>query len=137
MSYRVFVSHGWQDRWIARQMAGCISRDGGAEPFIDIFDIKKGDRVEQRIAQELPKCDEIVVLLTLFSARRNWVWTEVGGAWILGKRVVGICYGLNMNDIDREYGGMAALASTNCLLLEEFDGYIGELKQRVQAAPGA
>ena len=131
MSYRVFVSYGWSDRWIARQMAKCIETDAGAEPFIDIFDIKKGDRFEQRIAEELPKCDELVVLLTAQSVRRNWVWTEVGAAWVLRKRVVGVYHGLTIPDIDRDYGGMAALASTNCLGLEEFDAYIAELKERV------
>ena len=129
MTYRVFVSHGWNDRWVAQQMARCI-RDGGAEPFLDIFDVKRGDRIEQRIQDELPRCDELVVLLTPWSVRRNWVWTEVGAAWGLGKRTVGVLYGLTIKDVEREYGGMAALAPTNCLGLEEFDTYISELKAR-------
>ena len=130
MAYRVFVSHGWNDRWVAAQMARSI-KDIGVEPFIDIFDIKKGDRIEHRIQTELPKCDELVVLLTPWSVRRNWVWTEVGAAWGLGKRIVGVLYGLTIQDVEREHGGMAALAPTNCLGLEEFDAYISELKTRV------
>ena len=132
MSYRVFVSHGWSDRWVAAQMARCI-RDAGAEPFIDIFDIKRGDRIEARIQAELPKCDELIVLLTPWSVRRNWVWTEVGAAWGLGKRTVGILYGLTLLEIEKEYGGMAALAPTNCLGLDEFDAYISELRARIQS----
>jgi len=132
--YRVFVSHGWHDRWIARQMAKCITDDAGAEPFIDIFDIQKGDRIEQKIQSELPNCDELVVLLTPWSVRRNWVWTEVGGAWALGKRTVGVLYGLSILEIEREHGGMAALAPTNCLGLDEFDTYIAELKTRCDTA---
>jgi hypothetical protein len=130
MAYRVFVSHGWSDRWVAEQMAKCI-REIGADPFIDIFDLKKGDRIEQKIQVELPKCDELVVLLTPWSVRRNWVWTEVGGAWALGKRVVGVLYGLTVPEIEREYGGMAALGPTNCLGLDEFETYITELRSRV------
>jgi hypothetical protein len=80
MTYRVFVSHGWSDRWVAAQMARSI-KDIGGEPFVDIFDIKKGDRFEHKIQAELPKCDELIVLLTPWSVRRNWVWTEVGAAW--------------------------------------------------------
>lgn len=62
--YRVFVSYGWHDRWIAKQLARCIREDAGADAFIDIFDIKRGDRIEDRILEELPKCNELVVLLT-------------------------------------------------------------------------
>jgi hypothetical protein len=131
MSYRVFISHGWHDRWIAGQMARRIKEDTGAEPFIDIFEVKKGDRIEQRILSELPRCNELVVLLTPWSVRRNWVWTEVGGAWSLGKRIVGVIYGLSISDIEKEHGGMAALAPTNCLGLDEFNNYIAELKVRV------
>jgi len=132
MAYRVFVSHGWSDRWVAKQMARCI-RDVGGDPFIDIFDIKKGDRIERKIQAELPSCKELVVLLTPWSARRNWVWTEVGAAWGRGMRTVGVLYGLSIADVEREYGGMAALAPTNCLGLDEFDTYISELKNRIGA----
>ncbi len=130
MAYRVFVSHGWSDRWIAAQMARSI-KDIGGEPFIDIFDVKKGDRIEHKIQVELPKCDELVVLLTPWSVRRNWVWTEVGAAWGLGKRVVGVLYGLTIQEIEREHGGMGALGPTNCLGLEDFDTYISELRTRI------
>ena len=132
MPYRVFVSHGWSDRWVAKQMARCI-RDVGGDPFIDIFDINKGDRIERKIQAELPNCRELVVLLTPWSVRRNWVWTEIGAAWGRGMRVVGVLYGLSIADVEREYGGMAALAPTNCLGLDEFDTYVSELKNRIGA----
>ncbi|WP_210205434.1 hypothetical protein [Rhodopseudomonas faecalis] len=31
MPYNVFVSHGWHDRWIARQMASSIVAETGAQ----------------------------------------------------------------------------------------------------------
>jgi hypothetical protein len=136
MDYRVFVSHGWHDRWLARQMARAIEVDGGARSFVDIFDVKKGDRIESVIQAELPKCHELVVLLTPWSVRRNWVWTEVGAAWGLSKRVVAVLYGLSISDVEKEYGGMAALAPTNCLELDQFDSYVEELKYRVEATAG-
>lgn len=82
MSYRVFISHGWHDRWVAKQLARAVREDARAEPFIDIFDLKKGDRIEERIFEELPKCKELVALLTPWSVTRNWVWNEIGAAWI-------------------------------------------------------
>lgn len=131
MTYRVFVSHGWDDRWVAQQMARCIVEDAGGSVFVDIFDLAKGDRFEERIRLELPKCEELVVLLTPWSVRRNWVWTEVGAAWVLGNRVVGVLYGLSFPEVEREYGGMAALGPTNCLHLNDFNAYIDELRDRV------
>jgi hypothetical protein len=111
-------------------MARAIREAGKAEPFIDIFDLARGDRIETRIQTELPSCQELVVLLTPWSVRRNWVWTEVGAAWGLGKRVVAVLYGLTIADVEREHGGMAALAATNCLELNEFDAYLSELRGR-------
>lgn len=133
MSYRVFISHGWHDRWIAEQMARLVC-EAGAEPFVDIFDLKKGDRIEERIREELPKCDELVALLTPWSVDRNWVWTEIAAAWILGKRFVGVLYGLTLKEIDAERGGVACLSPTNVASIDEFDVYLRELGARVRAA---
>ena len=132
MTYRVFISHGWHDRWVARQMARCVS-DVGAEHFIDIFDIRKGDRIEERIRDELPKCDEVVALLTPWSVDRNWLWTEMGSSWIMRKRVVGVLYGVTLPEIDRDRGGAALLSATSVCTIDEFDDYIRELGERVKA----
>ncbi len=131
MVYRVFISHGWDDRWIAKQMARLIE-DVGATPFIDIFDVKKGDRIESKIQQGLGEANELVALLTPSSVKRNWVWAEIGGAWALSKRCVGVLYGLKREDIEKEYGGLAVLEPTNlCVALNEFDDYLLELKPRI------
>lgn len=128
-NYRVFVSHGWHDRWIARQMARLI-QEAGAEPFIDIFDISKGDRIEDRIRDELPRCDELVALVTPWSVERNWVWTEIAAAWILRKRFVAVLYGLTLQEIVETHGGAACLSTTNIAMLDEFGDYLGELTAR-------
>lgn len=127
--YRVFISHGWHDRWIAAQMARLI-RQAGAEAFVDIFDIKKGDRIEERILEELPRCDELVALLTPWSIDRNWVWSEMASAWIMRKRFVGVLYGISLQEIDQDRGGLAFLAPFNMASIDEFDGYLVELAER-------
>jgi len=60
-------------------MARLIS-DAGATPFIDIFDIKSGDRIEAKVRQGLVRCAELVALLTPWSVDRKWVWTEMSSA---------------------------------------------------------
>lgn len=130
-SYRVFVSHGWADRWVARQMALRMRQDAGADIFIDVFDVAKGDDIVRRIQTELPLCQELVALLTPWSTQRNWVWTEIGAAWVQSKRVVGVLYGLSLMELEQDKGGSACLRSTNIADINEFDDYIEELKQRV------
>jgi TIR domain len=131
MTYGVFISHGWHDRWIAKQMARLIAEAGGS-PFIDIFDLKKGDRIEAKILEGLDQASELIALLTPWSVDRNWVWAEMAHAWALRKRYFGILYGLTMNEIETDRGGLAMLAPTNCVAIDEFDHYISELKERVR-----
>jgi len=129
LTYTVFISHGWHDKWIARQMARMV-QDSGASAFIDVFDIKKGDRIEERVREGLGACQELVALLTPWSVDRKWVWAEISAAWILRKRCVGVLYGVTVNDIESKHGGMACLAPTNVVALDEYDDYIAEMSRR-------
>lgn len=134
MAYRVFISHGWHDRWIARQIARCIEQDAGGEAFIDIFDISKGDRIEERVRAGLQSSQELIALITPWSVDRNWVWAEMSGAWILGKRIVAVLYGVSLREIDEKHGGAAILSPTNVAHIDEMDQYLTELKFRVDRA---
>ena len=63
------------------------------------------------------------------------MWAEMAAAWALRKRYVGVLYGLTMNEIEQDRGGLAMLAPTNCLaIVDEFDHYISELKERVRGS---
>jgi hypothetical protein len=76
----------------------------------------------------------LVALLTPWSVDRNWVWGEIAGAWALRKRYVGVLYGLTMDEIERDKGGMAMLKPTNVVAIDEFDNYIEELEERIEAS---
>lgn len=136
-SYTVFVSHGWHDHWIARQMARNITEHTGADVFIDIFDIESGDRIEEQVRLGLQRCAELVSLLTPWSVDRNWIWSEMAGAWALEKRFVGVTYGVTLEAIDKSHGGLAILSPTNVIELNNFDKYIEELHRRVGEASDA
>ncbi|PZR82282.1 MAG: hypothetical protein DLM68_16225 [Hyphomicrobiales bacterium] len=71
IAYSVFVSHGWHDRWVAQQIAIGIRGQTGTEVFIDIFDIKSGDRIEEKVHAGLSGCSELISLLTPWSVDRN------------------------------------------------------------------
>lgn len=131
MASSVFVSHGWHDRWIARQIARILEQTG-VEVFIDIFDIKSGDRIEEKVHAGLSGCSELISLLTPWSVDRNWVWTEMAAAWILRKRYVGVMYGVTLDEIDKNHGGLAILSPTNVITIDDLDGYFEELSARVK-----
>ena len=132
--YRIFISHGSEDSWVARQIARRIRQETSAETFLDVFDIEKGDDFEKKIFDMLPLCDELVALLTPWSVDRNWVWAEIGAARVLGKRILGVLYGVRMETLSSEGGGMACLSSKNVLSINDIETYLAELKKRVKEA---
>jgi hypothetical protein len=133
MALRVFVSHGWADRWVAEQLSRRIRDDCGAEIFVDVFDIAKGDDFEQRIFGELRRSQELLVILTPWSVDRNWVWVEIGAARALDLRIVPILYQVSLEEIDRERGGKTFLGGKNVVEINDLDEYLLELAKRVKA----
>jgi hypothetical protein len=70
-------------------------------------------------------------LFTALSVQRSWVWIEIGAAWVLEKRIVGIIYGMTVAQFERASGGKAVLQDLNLRDLNEFDVYLEELRQRI------
>jgi hypothetical protein len=111
-------------------MARCVI-DAGAEAFLDIYDIETGDDFDARLLDEVRACDELLVLLTPFSARRAWVFTEIGAAWGQGKRISAVLYGLSLKDLDDDNaGGAGPLRARHVRDLNDFDQYLRELAKR-------
>jgi predicted RNase H-related nuclease YkuK (DUF458 family) len=130
-AYRVFVSHGWTDKWVAEQI-GKRLREAGAEVFLDVFDIEKGDDFEERIFSEMPKCRELLALLTPWSADRNWVWTEIGAARALGLRLIVVLYGLSLADLDSGKGGKVFLGAKNVVEINDLEAYLVQVSKRAK-----
>ena len=130
--YKVFVSHGWTDKWVAEQIARRLEVECSCKTFIDVFDIEKGDDIEDRIFGELPKCKELIALLTPWSADRNWVWIEIGAARARGLRVVAVLYGLSLADLDKDKGGKGFLGAKNIVDINELDDYLLQIARRAK-----
>jgi hypothetical protein len=135
--YKVFVSHGSADAWIARQMGRSIRDDCGATTFLDVEDVAAGDDFKTRVHTEIRASRELVALFTPWSARRSWVWIEVGAAWGQGKRVVAVLQGLSIPELEEVAGGKGVLEDLDVIELNGFDQYISELKTRVGEAHDA
>jgi hypothetical protein len=129
--YRVFVSHGSHDLWIAAQMARCV-RETGAETFLHATDVEYGANYKERLREELARCNELIVLITPWSRIRSWIWSELGGAWVRGVPIVPVFFGLTPEDLEKSGQGKAMLDDVNVVELNAFDDYVGQLRARIQ-----
>lgn len=87
--YKIFVSHGSDDSWIAAQIARRV-QELGADTFLDETNIPKGANFRQIIHSEIAQSDEVIALFTPWSSKRSWVWIEIGAAWGQGKPIVAV-----------------------------------------------
>jgi hypothetical protein len=133
-TYKVFVSHGSHDLWLASQIAKEI-RELGALPFLDETDIPKGNPDFKRIIREEISANlELVALFTPWSAMRSWVWIEMGAAWNRQIPILAVFYGMSVNDLDKTGQGKAILDDINIINLNDFDAYLKQLGVRVMEA---
>jgi hypothetical protein len=134
--YRVFVSHGSDDRWIAGQIAQCL-RDLGADTFLDETSIPKGANFKRIIHKEIAQSDEVVALFTPWSAKRSWVWIEMGAAWGQDKPIVAVFYGMALTDLEQSGQGKGMLEDINVLQLNDIERYLAEVATRANGAKHA
>lgn len=131
MTYRIFISHGWADRWVASQIDRRL-REAGATTFIDVHDIEKGDDIEDRIFEDMRGCRELLVLFTPWSVDRNWLWVEIGAARSWNLRIVAVLYQMDIGTLDRDKGGTTFLRSKNLVDINDLEPYFEEVATRVE-----
>jgi hypothetical protein len=66
--YKLFVSHGSDDSWIAAQIAK-RAQELGADTFLDETNIPKGSNFKQIIHSEIAQSDEVIALFTPWSSK--------------------------------------------------------------------
>ncbi|ETX06386.1 MAG: hypothetical protein ETSY2_17400 [Candidatus Entotheonella gemina] len=129
-SYRIFFSHGGEDTYIVTNFLQPRIEATGAFVFVDDGQIEYGDDFQGRILEELRGCKELLVLLTMSSLNRPWVFAEIGAALIQNKRIVAIRYGPTESQL-QELGILSLLGTTRLLRMEDFDVYLGQLGSRI------
>lgn len=129
--YKVFVSHGKPDTWLAAQVAR-RAQDCGASTFLDETDIRTGDDFKRIIHREIAQSEELIVLFTPWSVQRFWVWVEVGAAWGLEKRIIAVLYGLKVSQLEELGGSKAVLDDIDVIDINDFDKYFVELSERIR-----
>lgn len=127
-NYRVFISHGSSDRWIAEQIREKL-RSSEIHAFLDEADIRIGDDFRAIILDEIRGCHEVLALLTPSSLSRAWVFAEIGAAAMAQKRVVAIWYGLTMEEL-HERGIVSLIGDIALTDLNDLDAYVDAVISR-------
>ena len=131
MNYKVFISHSSTDAWVANQIKKYI--DGfKATTFLDEGCIDAGDDFENVILKELRSSKELLVLFTPWSLERPYLWMEVGAAWGIGLRIVGVLYGLSEKDINENSKTPVLIKKSNLVELNDINKYFNQLKKRIK-----
>lgn len=123
---KIFISHSSRDKWIARQLSALL-KEAGHTSFLDEKDIKTGDSIDASIQKHLKESDQLLLLLSPSSIDSHWVFIELGGAKALGKKVIPILLHLEANEVPAPISQLLARD------INEFDKYLGELKQSAPA----
>jgi len=132
--YKIFISHGSQDTWLAGQISKEIGSRGGLA-FLDETHIPKGSPDFKRIIrQEIKASNELIAFFTPWSAMRSWVWIEIGAAWEREIPLVAVFYGMEVGDLEETGQGKAILEDINVLTLDDLDAYLGQLQLRIEKA---
>jgi hypothetical protein len=83
----VFISYSRQDTEAAHELVSELEK-AGVSVWLDIAEIRPGDRWQSMIQEELRKARVMVVLLTPSSLASQWTYFEVGAAVADGKIII-------------------------------------------------
>ncbi|HVF97195.1 MAG TPA: toll/interleukin-1 receptor domain-containing protein [Flavisolibacter sp.] len=129
MAYKVFISHGSDDTWVAQQIEKQILHLG-ATTFLDASVIEGGDKFEDEIFGEIPNSDELFVLLTPWSIERAYIQMEIGAGISDKKRIVFVLYGITKEEM-LNTSKMPAAKTRQMFVMNELDKYFKELANRI------
>jgi nucleoside 2-deoxyribosyltransferase len=87
LAYKVFISHSTRDRGSVISLAHLLSRFG-VEPYVASWYLTPGERIDDKVFQQIKVSDCVVALLTQDGMRSNWVNQEIGYAISEGRQVI-------------------------------------------------
>jgi len=77
MAYRVFISHSAQDQGLVISLANLLSKFG-VDVSVAEWYLTPGERLDEKVFEQINKSDCIVALLTRNGMRSSWVQQEIG-----------------------------------------------------------
>jgi hypothetical protein len=91
LAYEVFVSYSSLDQDQATLIYNAITRIG-KRAFLSAKTLRPGDDFADEIRRHLVGSGQVWLLVSPNSLKSEWVLTEWGAAWVLGKKIVPILY---------------------------------------------
>lgn len=127
MAYKVFISSTVKDIDLARDLSRRLKEAG-----IDVYSVDKaavpGEAIFNKIAMDLGRADEVLLILTDNSVDNPNLMYELGAATSLRKRVTPVIVGLEPNKLPSLMKGMKYVKYS------DLPEYISDLEKRVKAA---
>lgn len=124
MAYSIFISSARDDLELARDLARRLKEAG-----IKVYSVEKSstpdDKVLPKFKKDLHEADEVVVLLTGKSIDHPGVFSEIGAAYGLNKRVTPILVNVEPKQLPPFIG-------KNLVRFAELPKYISDLKRRAE-----
>jgi hypothetical protein len=120
----VFLSHSNADSQNAKRLHSRLTRHGFSA-YLAKRALRGGDTFSDEIRAALRRSRELWVLVTPESLKSEWVLTEWGAAWALGKRIVPILDRCNKDDLP------GRLRNLHCVDYDKIDSLIVDLTQRL------
>lgn len=109
----VFISFIHEERAIATAVQKLLREQLDLKSFMasDPWQIYAGEDWLARILKELKAATVVVSMLSAESIKRPWINFEAGGAWMLGKHLLPVCFGgLAIEGLPKPYSNIQALA---------------------------
>lgn len=127
MAYKVFISSTVKDIDLARDLSRRLREVG-----VDVYSVDKsavaGEATFDKIAVDLGRADEVLLILTDNSVDNPNLMYEMGAATSLRKRVTPVIVGLEPNNLPSLIKGM------NYVKYPDLPQFISDLEKRVKAA---
>ncbi len=121
--FDLFLSYSSSDREHARFMLNKIE-EAGLNCFIDVIALRTGDLFSDEIKKAILSSREFIVLCSPSSIKSEWVISEWGAAWALGKRITPILLRIDHHSLP------GRLKRRNTLDIHNFDRFIEDFKNR-------
>lgn len=87
MAYKVFISHSTRDRGLVISLANLLS-NFGVEVYVASWYLTPGERIDEKVFEQIRRVDCVVALLTRNGIRANWVQQELGYALNARKQII-------------------------------------------------
>jgi hypothetical protein len=121
--YDVFLSYSTIDHTAAAEIKEALEKEG-LRCFMASKEILGGETFSESIRNALLECSEVCILFTEHSRDSEWVTTEWGAAWALGKTTVPILLHTRSSELpDR-------LKALQCRDFHQLPQYVSEIVRR-------